>query len=132
MSTTCVVGCKLPHGLRVDLKVGAEVIQIELKGRNAARIVGGYGMTANVPADAFDVWMDEHKHFPYVRNGFVFKHSDMASARAHAKEMRNERTRLEPLDPTAEKGGLKHDDESLKNLRHQRATNPDRNRQIVE
>lgn len=131
--STCIVGCKLPHGLNVQLKVSGSLVPFALKGRNAARIIGGYGLTQGVPRDAMADWLDEHKDMPAVRNKFIFMHSDMASARAHARENEKHTTGLEPIDPMDSKRvGHSISPEDAKKLTQQRAENPDRNRQIVE
>jgi len=136
---TVVVGCKLPHGLQIDLPISGAIERIHLRGNNDARIIGGYGLTPNVPADAFKQWLLNHKDFKYVRKGMVFIESDMARARSRAKEMRNEaKTGMEPLNPFAASHKLSHgldaadQAKSRREYDAQRANNPDRNRQIVE
>lgn len=124
MSLHCIVGCKLPHGLRIQLGNAF----YDLKGRNASRIIGGYGLTTGVPTDAFAKWLEDHKDFKYVRNGLVFMQGDMASARAQARDGNSVRSGLEPIDPMAKD----ITPEDAKKLAQQRAENPDRNRQIVE
>lgn len=131
--STCIVGCKLPHGLNIDLDVGGRKVPFTLKGRNASRIIGGYGLTTGVPKDAFVAWLESHKEFPYVRNQYLFVHNDMAGARAHARDNEKLRTGMEPIDPLdVKRVGHALSPEDVKKLAQQRAENPDRNRQIIE
>src|SRR5262245_15898253 len=110
---TCVVGCKLPHGLNLDLilKKGAdgqpdETQRILLKGKNASHIVGGYGLTQNVPKEAFEQWLKDNARRKFVRNGSVFMEVSEQRARSAAKERRGEKTGLEAIDPLAKKNGV--------------------------
>lgn len=140
---TCVVGCKLPHGLNLDLVLAKDADgkptkaqRILLKGKNSAHIVGGYGLTHNVPKEPFERWLVENSARPFVKNGSVFMQDSEKNAKAAARERRAERTGFESIDPTSKTDprvrGLEHDKDSLKVLGEQRAKNPDRNRQIVE
>lgn len=135
---TCIVGCKLPHGLNIELAAqpGEEPKRIKLKGANAARIVGGYGLTTLVPKEAFETWLKENATRPFIKNGSVFMETSAARADSVAKERRAERTGLEAIDPADKKDGrgraLSQDSETLRQLREQQAKNPDRNRQVID
>jgi len=141
---TCVVGCKLPHGLNLDLVVAADsdgkatrTQRILLKGKNASHIIGGYGLTQNVPKEPFERWLKENSQRPFVRNGSVFMESNNERARKAASERRTEKTGLEAIDPLDDKARAvepEGDDaqKAKRKLLQQRAENPDRNRQIVE
>ena len=134
MTATCVVGCKLPHGLSITLEDadGNPVQTIELKGSNASRIVGGHGLTNGVPKDLFEAWLKKNHALQFVRNGLVFMHDNAKSAESIAKERRNTRSGLEPIDPTAPNSGVKMDANETAKFRRQQAENPERNRQQVE
>lgn len=132
---TCIVGCKLPHGLHLELKAkDGRVRRFTLKGNNDSRIVGGYGLTDGVPTEFMTEWLRRNAEHPAVKNGMVFMHNDPRSAEAHAKERRGILTGLEPLDPIAEVKNkrIQLDAEGEKAYRKQVAENPMRNRQIVE
>jgi hypothetical protein len=131
------VGCKLPNGLILDLKTNSgDAQRVTLKGANAARIIGGYGITENVPAAFMDQWLKKNQRHPAVVNGSIFLHNDTESAEAIAKERRDIATGLDAIDPL--KLGMlkgpdgKADPEALKSYNHAKATNPERNRQRVE
>ncbi len=132
------VGCKLPTGLHLDLKAKDGVpARVTLKGANAARIIGGYGLTEQVPAEFITEWLKQNAKHPAVINKHIFIHSETASAESIAKEHRELKTGLEPIDPIANgmlKGanGQPTDPEALKAYNQQRATNPARNQQQVE
>lgn len=130
------VGCKLPHGLILELKTNDGFARHTLKGANAARIVGGYGITENVPADFMAQWLKKNARHAAVVNGSIFIHSDAKSAEAMAKERQDIATGLEAIDPV--KAGMLRgadgevDKVALTNFNKLRAENPDRNRQRVE
>lgn len=134
-ATTCVVGCKLPHGLKLELKGNdGKVATHTLKGANAARIIGGYGLTEGIPTEFMEQWLRENAEHPAVRNQSVFMHSSVNSARAHAKDARELRTGLEAINPIedAKRFKLDVDREAEKAYRQQVAENPVRDRQIRE
>jgi len=140
---TCVVGCKLPHGLDIDLDVKkdergimTDSKRLTLKGANSSRIMGGYGITRGVPKESFATWLAEHARAPFVINGAVFMVNDDASARDRAKEG-GDATGLEQIDPLKKSAKLGTDklemgDDEKKALAEARASNPLRPRQIDE
>lgn len=134
--TTCIVGCKLPHGLTLELRTddGKVVGKHTLKGSNAARIVGGYGLTEGVPIAFMEEWLKRNADHSAVKAGSVFIHTNTRGAEARAKEGRNIRTGLEAIDPIldARAKGLTVDREAETLYRRQMAENPMRNRQQVE
>lgn len=132
----CTVGCKLPHGLHLDLKVNGEPVRYTLNGANAARIVGGHGITDNIPTEFMEQWLKKNVRHPAVVNGYIFMHGDNKSAEAMARERRDVETGLGPIDPV-KSGMLKGptgetDAAALADYNQKRAANPDRNRQIQE
>lgn len=135
-ATTCVVACKLPHGLQLQLKNkdGAISATFKAKGSNDARIVGGYGMTEGIPTAFMEEWLRRNAAHPAVLNKSIFMHTSGRSAEAQAKEQRTVRTGLEAINPVddARAKGLTVDKEAELNYRKQMADNPLRNRQIVE
>jgi len=107
----CTVGCKLPNGFTMELGTfGTEDYKsFKLHGINSAKIIGGYGITENVPEEMFDRWLEKMKDFKMIRRGLIFKQTgklDEASAAALGREMAKEKTGLEPKDPKALPKGL--------------------------
>lgn len=93
---TVTVGCKLPHGLHLDLP---GMGRVTLKGLNSSAIINGHGLTHNVDGEFFDAWMQIYKDHPAVVGGFIFAHVKDADVTAEAKDRAGEKTGLEPLDP---------------------------------
>lgn len=136
-ATTCIVGCKTPHGLVAQLfsDDGKSVVKsFTIKGMNSARIVGGYGLTDGVPTDFMVEWLKRNAEHPAVKNGSVFIHTSVRGAEARAREGREIRTGLETIDPMRDsrKHGLVVDKESEAAYRKQVAENPMRDRQVQE
>lgn len=138
-ATTCVVGCKLPNGLTVELFEGKGdkrrcVWKQTLKGRNSARIVGGYGLTDGVDTERMQEWLKRNAAHPAVQNGSVFMHTTGQGAQARAREGREIRTGLDAIDPVADAKakGLELDREAIAAYEKQKAENPMRGRQIEE
>lgn len=125
-SSTVVMGCKMPNGHVMVLEEFYEgqeatpngfrkvvmsrrvegVEPIKLNGnavpfgiQSLHPIVGGYGLTYNVPADFANKWMDMHEHDPIVKNKIIFIASNRDAAEKTAKENEQRRSGLEPLDP---------------------------------
>jgi len=112
MSKKVTIGCRLPHGLVLEHN-GVSVI---LKGKNTKVVAGMYipeqdFATTDVDADFWEAWFTQHSTFPAVLSGAIFIAKDAASAESIAKELRNEPTGMEQLDPTKEKDVKKLDKE---------------------
>jgi hypothetical protein len=131
------IGCKLPHGLIIEAKNNdGESVKVTLLGANAARIVGGYGITEGVPADVWGAWLRKNARMKAVTDGQIFVHADLKSAEAIAKERREVKTGFEAIDPIKTgmlRGEDGNDDKgALADYRKRASENPDRNRQRVE
>jgi hypothetical protein len=115
------VGCKLPHGLHLDVKDNAgKTHRITLKGAHHAnpaelQIPNGrgatFGITTGVDKDLFDRWMAEHKDFPAVKNGSIFAAESPERVKAEGGEKSKEVTGFEGLDPSKNNGGVETADE---------------------
>lgn len=90
------VGCRHPHG--VVLQVGD--VSVTLKGMNSATIIGGHGVT-EVAEDFWEAWRAAHSDWPMVVNGVVFAQGKVADLAEEAKDLADEKTGFERLDPTA-------------------------------
>ena len=91
------VGCKLPHGL--ILEMGDE--RVTVKGANDSTLIGGHGITEGVDKDFFDAWLDKNKGLDFVKKGLIFASEKATSVNAEAKEKQDETTGFEGLDPDA-------------------------------
>lgn len=136
-ANTVIVGCKLPNGLHLDVKDNSgDVRRITIVGANASTIVGGYGMTPNVPADFMALWFKKNAKHPAVLNHSIFIHSQEDGARAIAKEQQEIETGLQPIDPIKQ-NMLNNDDgdidkKAVANYEKLKAENPRRNAQRQE
>lgn len=103
------VGCKLPHGIHLDIrKLGEQTERVTLKGTNSLQsgaiqrisMIGGFAITENVPKDFFDKWMRDNATHPAVKNGLIFHHKQLASVVEMGNEREGDvRSGLDPIDP---------------------------------
>ena len=103
MADVIIVGCKLPHGLEIQLG-GKTVV---LNGANSTDIIGGYGLTRDVDKAAFDQWLLDYKDFPAVQNGLIFAQANEKAVKSEATEKADEKTGLEGLNAEAPAPGIK-------------------------
>lgn len=92
---TVTVGCKLPHGLHMDLNGK----RVTLKGANSSAIAGGHGITENVDESFFTEWMSRNKELAFVKSGHIFSDVKVANVQAQANERKDEKTGFEGMDP---------------------------------
>lgn len=90
-SSTYVIGCKLPNGLSFT----HNGVKIVLAGANSSALVNGFGLTKNVPSDAWDSFAAAHKDSKFIRNGIVFAVTDEGSANDASLERSGVKTGLE-------------------------------------
>ncbi|KNZ84063.1 hypothetical protein [Morganella morganii] len=88
---TYVIGCKLPNGLTFR----HEGKSITLAGANSSLLLNGFGITRDVPADAWEAFEKAFKDQKIIRNGIVFAVTDYASAEDASKERSKQKTGLE-------------------------------------
>lgn len=103
---TVTVGCKLPHGLHLDVNDK----RITLAGENSSAVIGGHGITEGVDKELFERWMSLNKDSAAVKNGLIFAHEKSSNTQAEAKEKVKNKTGFEGLDPKAPAPGIKPDD----------------------
>jgi hypothetical protein len=70
---------------------------------DAKRVIGGYGLTYNVPKEAFETWMRNNASLDIVRLKLIFAHEDTARAEDQARDQKSLRTGLEPLNVESRK-----------------------------
>lgn len=111
---TVTVGCKLPHGLHLDIvKIGEPTARHTINGTNSSRIIGGYGITEGVPRAFWDRWLEQAKDLAMVKNGLVFAHKETASAIAKAKDGAGVLNSFEPIDPAKPPKGIEKAESAL-------------------
>jgi hypothetical protein len=114
-TATVTIGCKLPHGLWLEVVQPGEMTQprpagvrVKLNGANTLRIQNPAGPTN--PATAmyaltvvdkafWDAWYARNKDLDFIKNGVVFVASDQKEAAAMSAERGNVRSGLEPITP---------------------------------
>ena len=139
---TVFVACKLPHGVIIrdyaegtifenvlgggtrKIKVFRPVgPKIRIKGPvvptlfiRMVEVVGGYAITANVPADVFGRWMSWNRDSHYVRNHMIFGHESKERVVDWAKDHASIKSGVEPLDVTmkSEAGLMVFTDERIR------------------
>lgn len=102
---TYVIGCKLPNGIVIR---GAGK-QFLLNGAATSNVIGGYGITENVPADIWEDYAKAHAKSPAIVNELIFAQKDAKSARDAANERKGQKTGFEQIK--AEDAGVKEDKE---------------------
>lgn len=107
---TITVGCKLPHGIHMDL----DGKRVTLNGANSAAVIGGHGITENVDKEFFDKWVGQRKDTPMIKNGLIFAHDRAVNAQAEAKEKAGNKTGFEGLDAEKPAPGITADKEAMK------------------
>ena len=123
---TVTVGCKLPLGFIMqsyELEPAEEVVAGAIRKFMRAKPVGpaiklngaakyrgsdhetlhdvkyGAGLTYGVPRDSWELWSENNKENPFIKNGLVFAHG--TDVNAVAIERAAIKTGLEPVDPKA-------------------------------
>lgn len=110
MGTTVIVGCKLPHGLHLDLDGN----RVTLNGSNSAQIIGGHGITEGVDKEFFERWLKVFKDSPMVKGGFIFAHEKAANTAAEANDKQENKNGFEGLNPEKPAPGIEPDKEAMK------------------
>lgn len=59
----------------------------------------GFAITRDIPKAFWDEWVEQNKEADYIVSGMIFAFGDVASTKAKAREMEEERSGLERLDP---------------------------------
>lgn len=106
---TVTIGCKLPHGLHMD--VGDQ--RVTINGLNTTEIVGGHGLTFGVPKALWEQWKRDHKDAEFVKRGLVFAQGKTDSAIAEAKEKKDNRSGFEGIDPNNPGKGVNSTDAKI-------------------
>ncbi len=140
MAEMVQVGCRLPHGLVMELikpgpmrRPSPRGTRVTLKGANSVLtgrdnfnpIVSSFGVTA-VEKDFAEAWFKANEDADFIKSGAVFRVKTENDAKAAMREREKDTTGLEPLNPgTDAKGesldprmpqGVTSDEEHLKSL----------------
>lgn len=66
---------------------------------NPINMAQSFALTYNVDADLWDLWLEQNKNSDVVKNGMIFAHAKPIELRAEAKDKRDLRSGLEPMNP---------------------------------
>lgn len=101
---TVTVGCKLPHGLVLQLQGNKQ--RVTLRGANSNTVVGVDGKVVRgscgytqVDSDFATAWLKAYAQTTMVSKGLIFIEKSQKDAAAHAAELEPEKTGFEPVDP---------------------------------
>jgi len=112
---TITVGCKLPHGMHLDIRQAGEPVQrVTLKGINSLTQgaiirqaqIGGFAVTENVSKEFFEEWIRQNKEHPAVKNSLIFAHVQTDSVRDMAEDRDELKHGFEPIDPAKPGKGI--------------------------
>lgn len=98
-NATVFVGCKLPHGIRLEISANPFNF-VDINGLNRATIIGAEYATTEVDAEFWVQWLAENKDFPVLTAGALFAANDLSSLAAKAREVSKEITGFEPMPQT--------------------------------
>lgn len=92
------VGCRLPHGLHLDVPTADGQKRVTLMGANRSRLINGAGVTP-VPKDHWEAWLALYSTLPCVQNGAVFATRNPAEAEREGESRAEDRTGFEQAEP---------------------------------
>jgi hypothetical protein len=110
----------VPDGPQIKLTGPARPMGMD---PDAKRVIGGYGLTFNVPRDEFERWLEDNKHTDVVKNRHVFCHENVDHVEGQARELKLVRSGLEPLNTESRDASGKYKDPRMPNK--MRKFNPD-------
>jgi hypothetical protein len=96
------VGCKLPHGLIIEIQGKAA----RLNGARDSIIEGGYGITEGVDTELWDTWSATEQGVAFLKTEMVFAHAKKTEVQSEGKDKAVLKTGLEPLDKGKMPSGL--------------------------
>lgn len=121
---TVIVGCKLPHGLYLDLRdeQGNIIARQKLPGcanfmlpNPKRKFIGTptvHGDTLTpIPADHWEAWQKKNKNHPALRSGAVYAAANRDDATAQAAEHETQNVGFNRIDPEKQLGVKKMTDE---------------------
>lgn len=94
MAEILAVGCRLPHGLHLDIGTGPARKRVTLNGLNKTRIIGGCGVTP-VAKDHWEAWKAIYPDHPALKSGAIFVTKSQADAEAEGNVRKSQKTGFE-------------------------------------
>jgi len=93
MSSTIIVGCRLPFGIRIRLHEK----EVTLNGANKSIVIGGDCGYTEIEKEFWDTWIIRHSTNQIITSGAVFASEKPKDVKVIAKEHRGRKTGFEPL-----------------------------------
>lgn len=105
---TVTVGCRLPHGLDVQVEGFGT---LHFNGQHSRSIIvpearGFHGLTSGVSADAWAALQDQYADAKWLKEGFLFAATKSKDAMKEAEELGDRDAGFNQLDPENLKGDL--------------------------
>lgn len=94
---TVTICCKLPNGLHLDLYTKGGRIRHTANGSNSSRVIGGYGVTKDIPREHWEEWQKQNAAMKYVKKGLIWSEKDDRRAESKAEEMDELKHGMEPI-----------------------------------
>lgn len=66
------------------------------------QIIGGYGLTPNIPREFYDKWEEQNASAAYVKNALVFAYERMENCVSAAKDHKEVLSGMQPLTPNTD------------------------------
>ena len=119
MAETVTVACKIPNGLFLDLKKGAERIRVRLNGpampvlpepgkpMPKKTVEHAVGLTFGVDKEFWEAWCKENPDFGPMKQGLLYAAPKGGDVVARAKGEVSNLTGMEPLNPDKPAPGIK-------------------------
>lgn len=97
---TVLVGCRLPHGIRLHHPLDPSVTVL-IRGLNQSEIIGAQHVTTRVNAEFWDAWKATHegKFAPLVSGG-IFEAGDEREVKAIMRDLEKVKTGFEAMPQT--------------------------------
>jgi hypothetical protein len=109
-----IVMCKTPSGLVLDLG-DSDARKVRLNGANHPDAVDGAGLTV-VDKSFWDTWHTQFKGYPPLETGLIWAADKEDAAKDAAKELKDEKTGFEGLNPEKPGPEVEPTDEQKKEL----------------
>lgn len=110
-SETVIIGCRLPHGLKLTLREpmspegqpGAIISTVRINGVNSSKIIGATHAITHVDAEFWATWKKTFSKFKALKNGAIFEAKTVDQADYKIKELvkAKSKTGFEPMPQDA-------------------------------
>jgi len=99
----------MPGGIRTveqHMEVGGGSTRVKINGNAAPHgrspscmVIGGFALTPNVPAEIWEVWLEQNQDSDIVKHGLIFAYEKPSMAQGEAKEKKELKSGMERIKP---------------------------------